>query len=170
MSDKKATQAGFSLTHLTRDGHAHMVDVGAKDVTARRAVARARVRMAHDTFLALASGNTKKGDVLAAARIAGIQAAKKTSELIPLCHVVQLTKVEIDITLDGGIAVIDASAEAKDRTGVEMEAMVAASTAALTLYDMLKAVDRNISFDVCLVSKSGGKSGDFARSEEEGPK
>ncbi len=164
MSEKKP---GFSLTHLTRDGHAHMVDVGAKDVTARRAVARARVQMGKETFLQLASGNTKKGDVLAAARIAGIQAAKKTSELIPLCHLVHLTKVEVEITLEAGIAIVDASAEARDRTGVEMEAMVAASTAALTLYDMLKSVDRNISFDVCLVSKTGGKSGDFQREGEE---
>src|SRR3954451_23558813 len=126
------------LTHLTPEGHAQMVDVGAKDVTSRRAVARARVRMAPDTFARLVSGDTPKGDVLAAARIAGIQAAKRTSELIPLCHIVALTSVEIAITLDGGIAVIDATAQARDRTGVEMEAMVAASTAALTLYDMLK--------------------------------
>lgn len=158
---------GFSLSHLTRDGHAHMVDVGEKDVTARRAVARARVRMGQETFLQLAAGDTKKGDVLAAARIAGIQAAKRTSELIPLCHLVHLTRVEIDISLEGGIAIIDARAEARDRTGVEMEAMVAASTAALTIYDMLKGVDRSISFDVCLVSKTGGKSGDWLRDGEE---
>jgi cyclic pyranopterin phosphate synthase len=156
-----------SLTHLTRDGHAHMVDVGAKDITARKAVARARVRMSPDTFLRLATGDTPKGDVLAAARIAGIQAAKKTSELIPLCHIVALTRVEVTITLEGGIATIDASAEARDRTGVEMEAMVAASTAALTLYDMLKAVDRGMSFDVCLVQKMGGKSGTWERDERE---
>ena len=156
-----------SLSHLTRDGHAHMVDVGAKDVTSRRAVARARVRMGHETFMRLVTGDTPKGDVLAAARIAGIQAAKRTSELIPLCHLVMLTRVEVDIRLDGGIAIIDASAEARDRTGVEMEAMVAASTAALTLYDMLKAVDRGMSFDVCLVQKMGGKSGTWERDEDE---
>jgi cyclic pyranopterin phosphate synthase len=156
----------ISLTHLTRDGHAHMVDVGAKDVTARRAIARARVRMSRDTFVRLVAGDTPKGDVLAAARIAGIQAAKRTSELIPLCHMVHLTRVEVTINLDGGVAVIDASAEARDRTGVEMEAMVAASTAALTLYDMLKAVDRGMSFDVCLVEKTGGKSGAWQRDEE----
>lgn len=161
MTKKKS----FSLSHLTGEGHAHMVNVGDKDVTARRATARARVRMARDTFVELAAGDTKKGDVLAAARIAGIQAAKRTSELIPLCHIVALTKVEIDIRLEGGIAIIDAAAEARDRTGVEMEAMVAASTAALTLYDMLKGVDRAMSFDVCLVSKSGGKSGDWQRDE-----
>jgi cyclic pyranopterin phosphate synthase len=158
-----AKKASISLTHLTREGNAHMVDVGAKDVTARRAVARARVHMSHETFLRLASGDTPKGDVLAAARIAGIQAAKRTSELIPLCHMVSLTRVEVTINLDGGLAIIDASAEARDRTGVEMEALVAASTAALTLYDMLKAIDRGMSFDVCLVAKAGGRSGDWQR-------
>ena len=158
--------SGMSLSHLTRDGNAHMVDVGAKDVTARRAIARARVQMSPETFLRLASGDTPKGDVLAAARIAGIQAAKRTSELIPLCHLVNLTRVEVSINLDGGVAIIDASAEARDRTGVEMEAMVAASTAALTLYDMLKAVDRGMTFDVCLVEKSGGKSGTWQRDDE----
>jgi cyclic pyranopterin phosphate synthase len=165
MTTKKPS---FELTHLTRDGHAHMVDVGAKDVTARRALARARVRMSHDTFLRLAAGDTPKGDVLAAARIAGIQAAKRTSELIPLCHMISLTRVEVNIRLAGGMAIIDASAEARDRTGVEMEAMVAASTAALTLYDMLKAVDRGMSFDVSLVEKTGGKSGTWTRDEDDG--
>ncbi len=160
------TEKGIKLTHLTGDGHAHMVDVGAKDVTARRATARARVRMSQDTFIRLVAGDTPKGDVLAAARIAGIQASKLTPQLIPLCHAIALTRVEVDIQLDGGIAVIDATAEARDRTGVEMEAMVAASTAALTLYDMLKAVDRSMSFDVCLVSKAGGRSGDWTRQED----
>ncbi len=156
MTEKKP---GNSLTHLTGEGHAHMVDVGEKDVTARRAHARAQVRMSRETFVELVSGSAKKGDVLAAMRIAGIQGAKRTSELIPLCHIVNLTRVEIDVKLDGGIATIDATAEARDRTGVEMEAMVAATTAALTLYDMLKSVDRGISFDVALIHKSGGKSG-----------
>lgn len=164
MSDEK--KRGINLTHLTGEGHAHMVDVGEKDVTARRALARARVRMSEQTFVDLIAGDTKKGDVLAAARIAGIQGAKKTSELIPLCHIVNLTRVTIDIQLDGGIAVIDATAEARDRTGVEMEAMVAATTAALTIYDMLKGVDRGISFDVALVHKSGGKSGLWERKED----
>jgi cyclic pyranopterin phosphate synthase len=157
---------GITLSHLTREGNAHMVDVSAKDITKRRAIARARVRMSNDTFVRLVSGDTPKGDVLAAARIAGIQAAKRTSELIPLCHMVGLTRVEVSINLDGGIAIIDACAEARDRTGVEMEAMVAASTAALTLYDMLKAVDRGMSFDVCLVEKTGGKSGTWLRDDE----
>ena len=166
MSTKKPP---ISLTHLTRKGDAHMVDVGAKDVTSRRAVARARLRMSPDTFLRLVTGDTPKGDVLAAARIAGIQAAKKTSDLIPLCHLISLTSVEVAINLDGGLAIIDATAEAKDRTGVEMEAMVAASTAALTLYDMLKAVDRGMSFDVCLVEKTGGKTGTWKKDEAKSP-
>ena len=153
----------ITLTHLTGEGHAHMVDVGEKAVTARRAVARARVRMKEETFVALASGTTPKGDVLAAARIAGIQAAKLTPNLIPLCHAIALTRVEVNIRLDGGIAIVDAVAEARDRTGVEMEAMVAASTAALTLYDMLKAIDKGITYDVALVEKSGGKSGPWSR-------
>jgi len=155
------------LTHLTPEGHARMVDVGDKDVTSRRAVARARVRMSPETFARLVAGDTPKGDVLAAARIAGIQAAKKTWELIPLCHAIQLTRVEVSIALEAGTAIIDASAEARDRTGVEMEAMVAASTAALTLYDMLKAIDRAMSFDVALLEKTGGKSGTWHRGAEE---
>jgi cyclic pyranopterin phosphate synthase len=153
----------INLTHLTGEGHAHMVDVGEKAVTARKAIARARVRMKQETFLALASGTTPKGDVLAAARIAGIQAAKLTPNLIPLCHAIALTRVEVNIRLDGGIAIVDAVAEARDRTGGEMEARVAASTAALTLYDMLKAIDRGITYDVALVEKSGGKSGMWSR-------
>ena len=157
------------LTHLTTDGHAHMVDVGAKDVTARLAVARARVRMSKETFARLSAGETPKGDVLATVRIAGIQAAKRTSELIPLCHGIALTRVEVTIALKDGVVVIDASAEARDRTGVEMEAMVAASTAALTLYDMLKAIDRGMSFDVCLLRKTGGKTGTWTRPEDEAP-
>jgi cyclic pyranopterin phosphate synthase len=167
MDPKKPGGALPHLTHLTPDGNAHMVDVGAKDVTARRAIARARVRMSEATFARLVSGDTPKGDVLAAARIAGIQAAKKTSELIPLCHLVALTRVEVTITLDGGVCVIDVSADARDRTGVEMEAMVAASVAALTIYDMLKAVDRGMSFDVGLLQKTGGKSGTWQRDEND---
>lgn len=154
------------LTHVDAEGHAHMVDVGGKAVTDRVATARARVRMSADTFAKLRSGQTPKGDVLAAARIAGIQAAKRTFELIPLCHQVFLTRVEVQIRLEDGQAVVLATAEARDRTGVEMEAMVAASTAALTLYDMLKAVDREMSFEVVLVEKKGGRSGHWQRPEE----
>jgi cyclic pyranopterin monophosphate synthase len=164
---RDSTTPKFNLTHLTRDGHAHMVNVGEKDVTARRAVARARVRMGHDTFLKLAAGDTPKGDVLAAARIAGIQASKLTPNIIPLCHSVHLTRVEVTIALRADMAIVDATAEAKDRTGVEMEAMVAASAAALTLYDMLKAVDRGMSFDVFLVEKTGGRSGHWQRDQQQ---
>lgn len=155
------------LTHLNPAGEAHMVDVGAKDVTSRRATAEARVSMKPATLARLTRGETPKGDVLAAARIAGIQAAKRTSELIPLCHAIALIRVEIAIELveADGQAVVRATAEARDRTGVEMEAMVAASVAALTLYDMLKAVDRGISYSVALVEKTGGKTGDWRRQE-----
>ncbi len=153
------------LTHLNPAGEAHMVDVGAKDVTSRRATAEARVSMRPATLTRLTRGETPKGDVLAAARIAGIQAAKRTSELIPLCHAIALTRVEIAIELVEADrqAVVRATAEARDRTGVEMEAMVAASVAALTLYDMLKAIDRGITYTVALVEKSGGKTGEWRR-------
>lgn len=153
------------LTHLNEAGEAHMVDVGEKNVTARRATAQARVRMAAETAARLRSGETPKGDVLAAARIAGIQAAKITPQLIPLCHAIALTKVTVAITIEEDVAVIDATAEARDRTGVEMEALVAASTTALTIYDMLKAVDRGMSFDVRLLAKDGGRTGSWRRDE-----
>lgn len=169
VSSPSRAAGAHSLTHIDQHGHARMVDVGAKDVTARRAVARARVHMSPEAFERLESGDTPKGDVLAAARIAGIHAAKRTSELIPLCHIVNLTRVEVSIALDDGVAVIDASSEARDRTGVEMEAMVAASTAALTLYDMLKAVDRTMTLDVCLIEKAGGKSGTWRRTRPNRP-
>ena len=156
------------LTHLNADGDAHMVDVSLKPVTARRAVARAFVRMRAETVAALVAGNTPKGDVLAVARIAGIQAAKRTPELIPLCHAVALTGVEVALetqTQPPGVA-ITATARAYDRTGVEMEALVAASTAALAIYDMLKAVDRGMTItDLELTQKSGGRSGDFRRED-----
>jgi cyclic pyranopterin phosphate synthase len=162
-----SSKARPPLTHLTSDGEAHMVDIGAKEITARRAVGRARVRMNDATFERLTAGDTPKGDVLATARIAGIQAAKRTGELIPLCHAVAITRVEIVIALKSGMVEIHATAEAVDRTGVEMEALVAASTAALTIYDMLKAIDRDMSFDVCLLEKSGGKSGAWKREKDE---
>lgn len=157
-----------ALTHLTPEGEAHMVDVSPKPETQRSAEARAFVRMRAETLAALSAGNTPKGDVLAVARIAGIQAAKRTPELIPLCHAIRLTGVEVDLVPRaelGGVA-ITARARAFDRTGVEMEALVAASTAALALYDMLKAMDRAMSItDLELVAKSGGRSGDFRRED-----
>jgi molybdenum cofactor biosynthesis protein MoaC len=162
--DAKASR----LSHLTASGDAHMVNVSEKAPTARLAVAEAFVSMKPETLALLASGATPKGDVLAAARIAGIQAAKRTPELIPLCHAIALTGVEVELELQTeppGVAV-KASARAFDRTGVEMEAMVAASIASLTLYDMLKAVDRGMSVkNVVLSRKSGGRSGDFRRDE-----
>ena len=164
MKTSKKTRATPLSSHLTSKGEARMVDVGAKETTARVAIAEARVTMAMSTLERLRAGDTPKGDVLATARIAGIQAAKLTPTLIPLCHVVALTRVEIAIDLDDDGALVRATAEARDRTGVEMEAMVAASAAALTLYDMLKGIDRSMSFDVKLKEKRGGKSGSWVRS------
>ena len=152
------------LTHLNQKGEAHIVDVGGKDITTRRAVARATLEAKRETIAAIAGGELKKGDALAVARIAGIMAAKKTSDLIPLCHPIALNKVDVDITADGGLITILATVETNDRTGVEMEAMTAASVAALTLYDMAKGIDRAMRITtVELVEKSGGKSGDFRR-------
>ena len=152
------------LTHLNERGEAHIVDIGTKPVTARRAVARAVLEAQPATIDAIVGGTLKKGDALAVARIAGIMAAKKTSDLIPLCHPIALNKVEIDITVEGKTLVILATAETNDRTGVEMEAMPAAAVAALTLYDMAKGIDRAMRVTaVELMEKSGGKSGDFRR-------
>lgn len=153
------------LTHLNEKGEAHIVDIGDKAVTRRRAVARARLSGEAATIATILGGGLKKGDALAVARVAGIMAAKKTSELIPLCHPIPLTKVSVDIEGDGDASIlIVAAAETTGQTGVEMEALVAASTAALTLYDMAKAIDRAMVIsDLCLVEKSGGKSGDFQR-------
>lgn len=154
------------LTHLNERGEAHIVDIGDKATTKRRAVAQARIVALPATVDTIMGGRLKKGDALAVARIAGIMAAKKTSELIPLCHPIPLTKVSVDIAPDGPEAIrIEAAAETTGQTGVEMEALVAASTAALTLYDMAKAIDRAMVLtDICLLEKSGGKSGDFLRS------
>lgn len=153
------------LTHLNARGEAHIVDIGDKAVTRRRAVAQARLVAEVETVTAIMGGSLKKGDALAVARVAGIMAAKKTAELIPLCHPIALTKVSIDISADSEISLlVVATAETTGQTGVEMEALVAASTAALTLYDMAKALDRAMTItDICVVEKSGGKSGDFAR-------
>lgn len=154
------------LTHLDARGQARMVDVGDKAVTRRVAVARGRVVMQPETLALITSGQAKKGDVLATARIAGIQAAKRTHELIPLCHVIALTKVAIELTANEAASSIEieARAEAVDRTGVEMEALTAVSVAALTIYDMLKAKDRAMTIEaIALHEKTGGKSGDFIR-------
>ena len=152
------------LTHLDEHGRARMVDVGEKDVTQRSATASCRVVMTPETADRLSQGRLPKGDALPVARIAGIQAAKRTPELIPLCHQVALTSVEVEIDVDvaAGVAEVAATAHARDRTGVEMEAMTAASVAALTLYDLLKAVQRDVVVtDLRLRRKRGGRSGDI---------
>jgi cyclic pyranopterin phosphate synthase len=156
------------LTHLDEQGRARMVDVGAKPTTQRRAVARAVVRMTPGTAQRLVARDVPKGDVLATARIAGIQAAKRTSELIPLCHALPLSSVSIEEDVDTAAGTLTLIAEARTsaQTGVEMEALIAASVAALTVYDMLKALERGIEIaSVVLLEKSGGTSGDWRRGE-----
>ena len=150
------------FTHFDESGQARMVDVGEKPVTDRKAVARARIRMQPETFDLIAGGDVKKGDVLGVARLSGIMAAKRTSELIPLCHPLRLTSVTIDFIpdRDSSEIVILSQVKARDRTGVEMEALIAVSTAALTIYDMCKSYDRGMVIDdIRLLEKSGGKSG-----------
>ena len=152
------------LTHLDDEGHARMVDVGGKDETRRRAVARVEVTMSSETMAALSEGATPKGDVLAVARLAGIQAAKRTSELVPLCHPVPLTSVTVDLSLGRESVEIEATAETVGRTGVEMEALTAFAIAALTIYDMCKSLDRSITIEgLALWEKSGGRSGHWYR-------
>jgi len=153
-----------TLSHLDDEGAARMVDVGDKPVTARRAVAQAIVRMSAETAAAVAAGDAPKGDVLGTARLAGIQGAKRTAELIPLCHPLGLDHVDLALRVEGDAVVIDATASVTAKTGVEMEAMTAACIAALTIYDMVKGMDRGVSIEsVQLMHKSGGKSGDWDR-------
>lgn len=152
------------FTHLNQDGQAHMVDVSTKEVTTRVARAQAVISMAPSTLEAILSGSHHKGDVFATARIAGIQAAKQTSNLIPLCHPLMLTKVSIEIEpcVDSSSVKVTSLCKLAGKTGVEMEALTAASVAALTIYDMCKALQKEmIISDVKLLEKSGGKSGDF---------
>jgi cyclic pyranopterin phosphate synthase len=152
------------LTHLDATGNAHMVDVSDKHVTSRSASARAQVLMLPETLALILSGQAKKGDVLATARIAGIMAAKKTHELIPLCHPLLISKVSLNFTADEKSSSIEVSATVRveGKTGVEMEALTACSVAALTLYDMCKSIDRGMKItDLRLTEKSGGKSGTF---------
>lgn len=151
-------------SHLDGKGEARMVDVGGKEVTARAAAASAFVAMSAATVALLREGRTPKGDVLAVARIAGIQAAKRTPELIPLCHAIALTKVTVECAVEDGGVRVRATAEARDRTGVEMEALTAASVASLTLYDMLKGVDRAMVIErIALDEKLGGRTGHWQR-------
>ena len=152
-------------THLDESGAASMVDVGAKPATPRRAVAAGRITMSPEALGAIRSGNAPKGDVLSTARIAGIMAAKRTADLIPLCHPLALTKVGVDFAWEEGSIAVTAIAQTTGPTGVEMEALTAASVALLTLYDMAKALDRAMVLgDIRLLEKSGGRSGDW-RSE-----
>ena len=155
-----------TFSHLDARGQARMVDVGSKDVTQRRAVARGRISMTAATAQALAAGTLPKGDVLAVARVAGIQAAKKTSDLIPMCHPLMLSSVAVDLTVVGDGVEIVATVETSGQTGVEMEALTACSVAALTLYDMCKSADKSMVIsDIALWEKSGGRSGDYRRAE-----
>jgi cyclic pyranopterin phosphate synthase len=150
------------LTHLDDTGAARMVDVGGKAVTARVAVAGGRIGMTALALAAIREGSAKKGDVLATARIAGIMAAKRTAELIPLCHPLPISSVTIDLALDADGVAVTASVSTTGQTGVEMEALTAASVALLTIYDMAKALDRGMRIDgVRLLEKRGGKSGDW---------
>jgi cyclic pyranopterin phosphate synthase len=152
------------LTHLDEAGAARMVDVSAKVETVREATAKGRVVMQAETRALIGEGKAAKGDVLAAARLAGIMAAKRTSDLIPLCHPLPLSSMAIDLNLQAAAVEITATARTTGRTGVEMEALTAVSIAALTIYDMLKAVDREMRIEaIRVVHKSGGKSGDFSQ-------
>jgi cyclic pyranopterin phosphate synthase len=158
-----------SLTHIGANGEARMVDVSDKTATDRVAIAEGRVRMAAPTLTTILAGDAKKGDVIGAARIAGIMAAKRTADLIPLCHPVGLTKVSVDITPDQALPGLTVRAEARcvGPTGVEMEAMTAVSIACLTIYDMAKAIDRGMSIEsVKLIEKRGGKWGEWRAASE----
>ncbi|GLQ18472.1 cyclic pyranopterin monophosphate synthase MoaC [Maritalea porphyrae] len=157
---------GDKLTHINEDGEVHMVDVGDKNVTQRQAVATSKISMSQAAFDAVKNGNLKKGDALGVARVAGIMAAKNTSQMIPLCHPLMLTKIEISIEPDDTTSSFDIKAlvRVEGKTGVEMEALTAASVTALTIYDMAKAVDKSMVIGPTqLEQKSGGKSGDYNR-------
>jgi cyclic pyranopterin phosphate synthase len=157
-----------SLTHIGASGEAHMVDVSAKDDTVRIAVAEGFVKMKSETLAIIREGNAKKGDVIGTARIAGIMAAKQTSNLIPLCHPLMLSKVTVDITDDADLPGLRVAATVKltGKTGVEMEALTAVSVTCLTIYDMAKAVDKTMEIGgIRVMEKSGGKSGDFRHPE-----
>ena len=159
------------LTHLDPLGNARMVDVSPKDVTARRAVAQGRVYMTPETTALVAERAVSKGDVLAVARVAGIQAAKRTSDLLPLCHQVVIGSVLINFEIGDAHIDIETEVNTVDRTGVEMEALTACSVAALTIYDMCKSADKSMTIgEIVLAEKTGGKSGPYRRSEAMGPR
>ena len=153
----------MSLTHLDQTGAAHMVDIAAKPVTTREATASGRITLSAEALTAIRDGSAKKGDVLAVARIAGIMAAKRTSDLIPLSHPLPLTRVTLDLTLGETEIVATATCATDGKTGIEMEALTAVSVALLTIYDMAKALDRGMTIEgVRLLAKSGGRSGDWS--------
>lgn len=157
----------MELSHLDKKGHAHMVDVSEKDITKRIAIAVGFVHTQPEVIEAVTSGNIPKGDVLAAARIAGIQAAKKTSDLIPLCHPLPIDQVSVDFSIEENGIAVTAKVTSTGRTGVEMEALTAVSIASLTIYDMCKAVDKGMKIGgIRLMEKSGGRSGHYVRSEK----
>jgi cyclic pyranopterin monophosphate synthase len=165
---RKSAKPGSALTHIGAKGEARMVDVSAKPATERLAVAEGRVVMSQATLALIISGNAKKGDVLGTARVAGIMAAKRTSELIPLCHPLALAKVTLDIAPDKNLpgCIVRAAVKVTGPTGVEMEALTAVSVACLTIYDMIKAVERGVRIEgIRLIEKKGGKSGHY-RSRE----
>lgn len=154
----------MALTHFDTKGDAHMVDVSDKEVTHRVAVAEGHIKMARETYEIIGEGRAKKGDVLGIARLAGIMGAKKTPELIPLCHPLPITKVAVELTLDPDLpgVRVEATVKTTGQTGVEMEALTAVSTAALTVYDMAKAVDKAMEIGgICVILKDGGKSGRY---------
>ncbi len=156
----------MSLTHLDADGSAHMVDVGDKAVTQRQATATGRITLSPQAITAIRNGLVKKGDVLAVARIAGIMAAKRTSDLIPLCHPLPLTKASVDFAFEENAIRVTATAATDGKTGVEMEALTATSATLLTIYDMAKAIDKAMMIDgICLLEKQGGKSGHWVRDQ-----
>ncbi len=153
----------MEFTHFNQSGRAHMVDVSEKNDTKRKAIARGVIKMSRDTISRINQGLISKGDVLSVAQVGGIMGAKKTSELIPMCHNLFLTGVDIDFEIVEDMIIIEATAKTTGKTGVEMEALTAVSVAALTIYDMCKAVDKEMSIDkICLIKKTGGKS-DYLR-------
>ena len=157
------------LTHIGDDGEARMVDVSEKDVTDRTAMAQGSVLMEPETLKLIVDGSVKKGDVISVARLAGIMAAKRTADMIPLCHPLALNKVDVDLTCDEARSAVDivATCRVSGRTGVEMETLTAVSVAALTVYDMCKAVDRGMQItDIKLVQKAGGKSGEYRAGDD----
>jgi len=166
--EKKRHPNNDNLTHIGEHGRAKMVDVTGKELTVREAVARGYIKMRPQTLRKIISGGIDKGDVLAVAQVAGIMAAKKTHELIPMCHPLQITSIDIDFVTDKEDRIeIISTVKTVNRTGVEMEALTAVSSAALTIYDMCKSIDKDmIIYDILLVRKSGGKSGDYIRKED----